>query len=150
MCALLCRISYIFVVMVTLFYWFKLYAAVGDLLTCSIHLNIASDDKTFMFALSLITLCDWQLLMVLWPSPGAPAHLPTNGKLQIWWKVLKKVLQGYSSALSSSPTYTIESLQCQHNEAEISHDSNYVVERMCQTWYFLVTCAFTFISPQAC
>lgn len=51
---------YIFVVMVTLFCQFNLYAIwrSGDISLCGIHLNIASDDKIFVFVLSLITSCD--------------------------------------------------------------------------------------------
>lgn len=49
-----------------------------------------------------------------------------------------KVQQEGSSALSSSPEPPVETLQSRDNEAEISHDSNYVVKHMFQTWCFLL------------
>lgn len=152
MCTHLQVFLYAFVVMVTLFYRFNLCAAVWrsvDMSLCGIHLNIASDNKIFMLVLSLITSCDWQLFMVLWPctkNPHPPTHHWNNANLT---KSVHKVWQADLSALWSSPTYTVETLECRDNEAEISHDSNYVVERMFQTWCFLVICAFTFITPHS-
>lgn len=102
-----------------------------------------------MFALSLIASCDWQLFMALWPCSKNPHPFTHHGNIANLTKSAYNVQQGVSSALSSSPEHTTETIQCRDKEAEISHDCNYVVERMFQTWCFLVICAFAFISPHS-